>query len=211
MGPSLGSLGDTLVGFPPIVILAFGLCAGATVGYLVGRIVRAQVHRQLRKANTVLRSLELDRDRLQGEVKTAQDEVARLLAVPPPSNNEDRELVVILNDNSSNLTRIKGIGPKIAAILMAEGVETTEDLAGLTDADIRDLAERWPGMVSRMRRERWRELAAAENDASALQDVQANQEPNHAGRGTPEDVPVEVEEPDAVVAPEVEYPPVRFG
>lgn len=198
---------------PSILILLFGVCAGATVGFLVGRIGRAKFDRQLRNANTRMRSLELARDQLRDALETARAEIVQLEESLHQAQTRDRELFLVLSQHEgSDLTSIKGIGPKIAAILMTEGIETTQALASLTESDLERLSERWPAVVTRMRRERWRELAAEANGAASIDGrVQSDQKPNHAGRSSPKDVAVEVEEPDAVITPEVEYPTVRFG
>ena len=116
----------------------------------------------------------------------------------------------------SELTQIKGIGPKIAAVLITEGIESTEHLAELTNADVDRLAKRWPGLVSRMQRERWREHAWAHRQAAATQTsveqwLEPDEPSDHASSRPPKQVSVEVEEPNAVISPDLEYPSVRFG
>lgn len=228
----------------------------------MGKIAREQFDRRVRNLNTRMRSLELDRDQIQSELelKRVQLELKRTELEQAQSElqkarSQDRELVVVFGQDEdsempriegidSELTRVKGIGPKIAAILMTEGIETTQDLAALTDNDLDRLAARWPGLVTRMTRERWREAASSNGagehhpvkerpieeepvEAQPVEEQPVEQEPveersveqrlethkpaDHPRRRTPEDVPIEVEEPDAVVSPDLEYPPVRFG
>lgn len=201
---------------PVVLVLIFGLTTGAAIGYLVGKVARERFERRLRTANTQMRSLELDRDRLQDELDQTRTQLEETRIDLADARSQDRELVVVFDQEGSDLTRIKGIGPKIAAILMTEGVETTQDLAGLSDADLERLADRWPGLVSRMTREGWREIAARNGNgsvepASAAKRIEPHKTPDHPRSRPPEHVPVEVEEPDAVVSPDLEYPPVRFG
>lgn len=60
-----------------------------------------------------------------------------------------------------------------------------------------------------------RPAAVEPNGASERPSVEKRIEPDkpadHPRRRTPKKVPIEVEEPDAVVSPDLEYPPVRFG
>ena len=177
--------------------------------------------------------MELDRDQLRRDLDEKQAELLRALADRGDVKRQDREMVVVFENNDTNdLTHIKGIGPKTASILITEGIETTEDLARLTDVDLELLSDRWPGLVARMVREGWREnveqqLAgesfeeelfeeeshqAEEPEPELVEErVQADEHPDHASSSPPEDVPVEVEEPDPALEPDLEYPPVRFG
>ena len=218
---------------PPIIILILGLVAGATSGYLVGRITRENFNRRIRSANTRMRSMELDRDQLRRDLDEKQAELLRALADRGDVKRQDREMVVVFENNDTNdLTHIKGIGPKTASILITEGIETTEDLARLTDVDLELLSDRWPGLVARMVREGWRENAEQQLSGEPFEEesieeeshqeeepepelveerVQADEDPDHASSSPPEDVPVEVEEPDPALEPDLEYPPVRFG
>lgn len=215
---------------PPIIILIFGLIAGATSGYLVGRITRENFNRRIRSANTRMRSMELDRDQLRRDLDQKQAELLRAIATVDDPKRQDREMVVVFEKtDTKDLTQIKGIGPKTASILVTEGIETVEDLARLTEEDLELLSDRWPGLVARMVREDWRENAEqhlaggsydeapekveeAELEPELIEErVQADEQPDHAGSSSPKDVPVEVEEPDPALAPNLEYPPVRLG
>ena len=223
---------------PPIIILIFGLVAGATSGYLVGRITRENFNRRIRSANTRMRSMELDRDQLRRDLDEKQAELLRALADRGDVKRQDREMVVVFENNDTNdLTHIKGIGPKTASILITEGIETTEDLARLTERDLELLSDRWPGLVARMVREGWRESAEQHLSGESFEEesfeeesfeeeshqadeaepelveerVQADEHPDHASSSPPKDVPAEVEEPDPALEPDLEYPPVRFG
>lgn len=213
---------------PPIIILIFGLVAGTTSGYLVGRMTRENFNRRIRSANTRMRSMELDRDQLRRDLDQKQAELLRALADRDTGKGQDREMVVVFENNDTHdLTQIKGIGPKTASILITEGIETTEDLARLTEVDLELLSDRWPGLVARMVREGWRENAdqplsgepaevepyqAEEAEPELIEErVEADEQPDHASGSPPQDVPVEVEEPDPALAPDLEYPPIRFG
>ena len=126
-------------------ILVLGLIGGGLLGYLVGGLRRELFDRNLRHANTRLRSLELDRQLLGETLDITRRELDEL-----KSRGGERELVLVLDQSPAS--------PQ----LLLEGVEADE----LADD---------PG-----------------------------------GR-PPETVAVEVEEPDPVTLPELEYPKVRFG
>ncbi len=67
------------------------------------------------------------------------------------------------------VTRLKGLGPKIATRLSEEGIVTVDQLAALSDAEAAALDARLAPFQGRMERDRWREqarlLAAGERDA----------------------------------------------
>lgn len=119
-----------------------------------------------------------------------------------------RELVVVIDHSRVNsLQAIKGIGPKLAEVFVAEGVENLADLADMTDEDLDKLAVQWPALASRIRREGWRAQAAR----LVEQGLEPDQLADDAGSGAPQDIPVEIEEPELPTPPQVEYPKVVMG
>ena len=67
---------------------------------------------------------------------------------------------------ADDLTRIKGVGPKLAAILHGEGVTRFEQIAGWNDADIDRIDAKLGRFEGRIRRDDWVSQAAflAAND-----------------------------------------------
>lgn len=146
---------------------------------------------------------ELGSDRLTQELEQAQLELAerdRQLA--------RRELIVVIDHNRVNsLQAIKGIGPKLAETFVAEGIESLADLADMTDEDLEKLAVQWPALASRIRRDDWRAQAAR----LVEEGVQPDELTDDSCGSAPEDLPVEIEEPNLSTPPELEYPMVRLG
>ena len=60
---------------------------------------------------------------------------------------------------TDDLTRIKGVGPKLAALLNSLGIKTFEQIAGWTDADIDRIDGQLGRFEGRIRRDCWVEQA----------------------------------------------------
>lgn len=56
---------------------------------------------------------------------------------------------------ADDLLRLKGVGPKIAAILIAQGITRFDQIAAWTDADIADIDGRLGNFAGRPRRDNW--------------------------------------------------------
>jgi NADH-quinone oxidoreductase subunit J len=65
----------------------------------------------------------------------------------------------VVAPGTDDLTRIKGVGPKLANFLQANGVDTFERLATLSDAEVATLGEKLPEFKGRIQREGWLEQA----------------------------------------------------
>ena len=96
----------------------------------------------------------------------AQDEVqehaARMAEQPPaPSDNAPGD----------DLRRIKGIGPKLAAVLASHGVTRFDQIAGWTEEDIYRIDGQLGGFAGRPRRDNWVEQARllASGDTAAYE------------------------------------------
>jgi predicted flap endonuclease-1-like 5' DNA nuclease len=94
------------------------------------------------------------------------------------------DMVVVLDEleTRADLEQVKGIGPKIAVLLAAEGITNLRRLANLSDDALDHLGVRLPAVAERVRREGWREQA---RDLLADSVGQGEQVANHAGSGTP--------------------------
>ena len=58
-----------------------------------------------------------------------------------------------------DLTRIKGVGPKLKALLISHGVTSFEQIAGWTDAEIDTIDAKLGRFEGRIRRDNWMEQA----------------------------------------------------
>lgn len=76
-------------------------------------------------------------------------DVAQTPAVPPSAEPQD----------SGDLTQIKGLGPKLAATLAAQGITSLGQIASLTPEAAADLDARLGAFQGRMVRDRWIEQA----------------------------------------------------
>jgi predicted flap endonuclease-1-like 5' DNA nuclease len=68
---------------------------------------------------------------------------------------------MIEQNHEGDLERVKGIGPKTAMLLAAEGIVDLASLVNLDDARIAEIAKRRPVIAERLLREQWREQAAS--------------------------------------------------
>jgi predicted flap endonuclease-1-like 5' DNA nuclease len=85
-----------------------------------------------------------------GDAAEPQEEPQDTHRIPPPSASRDRD----------DLTRIRGIGRRMAQRLNRLGILRYEQLATCDDAAIDELESQDPAMRGRIRRERWVEQAA---------------------------------------------------
>ncbi len=139
-------------------VLVLGLIGGGLLGYLIGGLRRELFDRNLRHANTRLRSLELDRQLLGETLDITRRELDDLRL-----RNGDRELVLVVDPSTA---------PHVESLLEPE----------------LPLKPELP-----------------------LERIEPDELSEDAGGRSPERVAVEVEEPDPVTLPELEYPKVRFG
>lgn len=118
-----------------------------------------------------------DRDVLRQQVRRADmrvkdldDLVTRLqaqlaeVAARPASDG-----ITVPDIDPSDLTRVSGIGRKLAKLLEEQGIRSLHDLAGLAEHEVDELQARLPAFPNRVRRERWveqaRELVGAPSPA----------------------------------------------
>ena len=93
--------------------------------------------------------------------------LARTVAVPverrfepAPLTNVEATNVAAVGGPSDDLTRMKGVGPKLAGLLGTLGVTRFDQIAAWTDADIVAIDARLGSFAGRARRDRWVEQAA---------------------------------------------------
>ncbi len=182
------------------------MVGGVTLGTFVAWFFWGRERQALVRENTEMRtrltSMDFDRQRLIGELESAHAQVehmanARVPATPPPTT----DMMVVLEEleMDESLQAIKGVGPKLALLLAAEGINNLSRLANMSDGALQHLAIRLPTIAERLRREGWREQAREILDSRA----QSKQVANHAGGRPPKDLTIDLKEPDAAVAPEL--------
>jgi hypothetical protein len=177
-------------------VLILGLIGGGLLGYLVGGLRRELFDRNLRHANTRLRSLELDRDLLaetleitRRELDEVRTEAARERAAAPlkiygPSGGAPAIAARML---TVEITRQQL--EKLSSKANRRDVEVVID-----DTDKARNGAKTPRTVSRSRKV-----------------VKANEPAKNPRRRSPKNLPTQVEEPDSSTLPDLEYPEVRFG
>lgn len=102
------------------------------------------------------------RTRVTGASKDVLDEGAEraqrnsALVDAPPAATKDPEPVVKVSDgNGDELTRIKGVGPKLAATLESLGVTSFAQIADWDDAEIDRIDAQLGRFEGRIRRDDW--------------------------------------------------------
>lgn len=102
------------------------------------------------------------RTRVTGASKDVLDEGAEraqrnsALVDAPPAAAKDPEPVVKVSDgNGDDLTRIKGVGPKLAALLESLGVTSFAQIADWDDAEIDRIDAQLGRFEGRIRRDDW--------------------------------------------------------
>lgn len=147
-------------------LFPLGFLAGVLIGFLAWGLHLKSTHRKLTELNTQIISLGLDRHRLAqdlDETLKTLDETREVLEHQNAStHNRSNQLVVMIEQNhEGDLERVKGIGPKTAMLLAAEGIVDLASLVNLDDARIAEIAKRRPVIAERLLREQWREQAAS--------------------------------------------------
>ena len=174
--------------------MILGLIGGGLLGYLVGGLRRELFDRNLRHANTRLRSLELDRDLLAETLDITRRELDDLraqtsggtvLAARPP--------------------RYSGASPAIAARMQTLEItrRQLEEIQGAKQVDV-TIDDTDASRVAKT-------APKVEVRPSSREGVKTNQPAKNSRRRPPKKLPAEVEEPDPSTLPELEYPKVRFG
>jgi len=104
-------------------------------------------------------------------VAAAEEAAEALPAAPPPVAPAAPAPAPALDGEADDLRRIKGVGPKLVALLHEQGITRFAQIAGWTDADI-DLVDAHLGpFAGRIRRDNWVEQAKflAEGDTAGFE------------------------------------------
>lgn len=170
-----------------------GLIGGGLLGYLVGGLRRELFDRNLRHANTRLRSLELDRDLLaetlditRRELDDLRAQTAGTVRAAPPPSYSGASPAIAARMQTLEITR-----RQLEEIQAAKTIDVTID-----DTDASRVAKTAPKVEVR---------------SSSREGVKTNQPAKNSRRRPPKKLPAEVEEPDPSTLPDLEYPKVRFG
>ncbi|MBX7533259.1 hypothetical protein K3165_10025 [Qipengyuania sp. 1XM1-15A] len=115
------------------------------------------------------------RTRVTGASKDVLDEGAEraqrnsaLVDAPPAATRDPEPVVKVSDGNGDELTRIKGVGPKLAATLESLGVTSFAQIAEWDDAEIDRIDAQLGRFEGRIRRDDWvgqARLLADGNDA----------------------------------------------
>lgn len=87
----------------------------------------------------------------------AQEEVDNL--APPAMPTTPAQAVPVSAGEADDLRRIKGLGPKMLALLHSLGITRYEQIASWTDADLDELDTKLGSFAGRPRRDNWVEQA----------------------------------------------------
>lgn len=177
-------------------VLILGLIGGGLLGYLIGGLRRELFDRNLRHANTRLRSLELDRDLLAETLDITRRELDDL------RTQTTAEALV----PAARTPTYAGASPAIAARMQTLEI-TKQQLEKvrspqrnvevvIDDTDKARVAKSAPEVEVRPR---------------SRESVKTDEPAKNSRRRSPKKLPAEVEEPDPSTLPDLEYPKVRFG
>ncbi|EDL48642.1 hypothetical protein [Erythrobacter sp. SD-21] len=123
------------------ILLAIALVVGLLVAWLLFRTTR--------------------RTRVTGTKKDVLDEGAEraqrnsALVDAPPAATSDAPELKVSDGNGDDLTRIKGVGPKLAATLESLGVTSFAQIAAWDDAEIDRIDSQLGRFEGRIRRDDW--------------------------------------------------------
>lgn len=183
------------------LLFPLGVAAGVFAGFLAWGFHLRSTRSKLTEVNTQIISLSFDRRRLANDLdKAIQERDQALKALEAlRADSEGKGLVVVLGqDDKVGLERVKGIGPKTAMLLAAEGIVDLASLSNLDDVRISEIGKRQPLIVERILRERWREQAAAMLTESV---DETKEEADHSRGRSPENLALEIKEPDLTSLP----------
>lgn len=119
----------------------------------------------MRDLKTRLTSLNLRLEASQKELKASQDVVAKLLDETQGGRPDWQEasgsplMMVVEDSDGQQLSKVSGIGPKLAVTLASYGITDLERLAGVSERDLSAIEADSPILAERIVRERWKEQA----------------------------------------------------
>ena len=148
------------------VSLVLGLVIGLVTGFSIRhRRAQAASEATIRDLKTRLTSVSLRHDRARTELAASKGVVAKLLEDRRGSREgsevgQESPLMVVLNDSGSHqLSKVRGIGPKVAVTLASYGINDLERLAEITERDLSFIEASAPSLAERIIREGWKEQA----------------------------------------------------
>ncbi len=138
------------------ILLAIALAIGLVVAWFLFR-----TNRRTRVTGTT-------RDVLDEGAERAQRNNA--LVDAPPAASHEAEPLRVSDGNGDDLTRIKGVGPKLAATLESLGVTSFAQIAAWDDAEIDRIDAQLGRFEGRIRRDDWTGQARflAEGDSAGF-------------------------------------------
>ena len=146
--------------------LVIGLVIGLAGGFWVRhRRTQAAAEAAIRDLRTQMTSANLRHERVRTELAATKSVVAKLLEDRRRSRDEgevghESPLMVVLTDSGSHqLSKVKGIGPKVAVALASYGINDLKRLAEITERDISFIEASAPSLADRITREGWKEQA----------------------------------------------------
>lgn len=148
-----------------IVGALFGAAIGAGVGWFIWGRSRRTLSNQVVNMYKRLSAADVERQRLQEELNSAaafpKTISLDLRDAAEPSEPPAHDMSVVLDELETrpDLELVKGIGPKIAVLLAAEGITSLNRLANMSDSALYHLSIRLPTVAERIEKEGWREQA----------------------------------------------------
>ena len=147
--------------------LVIGLVIGLATGFWIRhRRDQAAAEAAIRDLKTQLTSVNLRHERAQTELAANKSVVVKLLEDRRRSRDsaevgQESPLMVVLNDSGSHqqLSKVRGIGPKVAVTLASYGINDLERLAEITERDLSFIGASAPSLAERIIREGWKEQA----------------------------------------------------
>ena len=139
------------------ILEAYGLYIA--IGFAVGFVIVWLMSRANRKAKVVRETM--TKDVLdEGAERASRNQALIDAGTPAPTFDATPEPTPIAAPQAGDdLTRIKGLGPKIATMLREQGVATFADIAAWSDADIERVDAQLGRFQGRIRRDAWVEQA----------------------------------------------------
>jgi predicted flap endonuclease-1-like 5' DNA nuclease len=151
------------------ISVGIGLVIGIPIGLLIRRRrIEKAANNRMRDLKTRLTSLQLRFERSQNELAAAKGVVAKLLSDRQKTwdgrevrSRQEPELTVVLNDVDAahQLSKVRGIGPKLAVTLARYGITDLEHLAEIDERELSMIEASAPTLAERLIRERWKEQA----------------------------------------------------
>jgi predicted flap endonuclease-1-like 5' DNA nuclease len=148
-----------------IVGALLGIAIGAASAWWVWGRSRRTLSNQVVNMYKRLTAADIERQRLKEELAAIADSRQSVdidlretvTSNGPPAH--DMSVVLEELETQPDLQLVKGIGPKIAALLAGEGITSLNRLANITDSALYHISIRLPAVAERIEKEGWREQA----------------------------------------------------